>query len=208
MSIVNFTLQLSLIVQIVVFIVSVNGLFFELKKKHQILKEVFIFETVVQVIEALMYTWLIFAVTSYDKMVQRRYIDWVITTPIMLITTIAFMEYVNTLKSDEYLTFSGFCYDNMNTIIIIVVCNALMLLFGYLGESKKINKYLSITIGFVFFFIVFHTIYDRYVKDQPSDSLTVNLFLFIFIVWALYGVAAFFNSKLKNICYNFFRYNF
>jgi bacteriorhodopsin len=203
MNLVNTTLIISLFVQFVVFIVSIDGLQFKLDKKHLVLKEVFILETIVQVVEALMYVWLIFAVKKYDTMVRRRYIDWAITTPIMLINTIVFMKYVNNLHNDKIITFTDFINSDLNTIILIVVCNALMLLFGYLGESKTIAKYLSIGIGFVWFFIVFYTIYKKYVSSQSSDSLTINLFLFLFIVWGLYGVAALLNPKLKNICYNF-----
>ncbi len=203
MNLVNITLIISLFVQIVVFIVSIDGLQFKLDKKHQVLKEVFILETIVQVVEAIMYVWLIFAVKKFDTMVQRRYIDWMITTPIMLINTIVFMEYVNSLKNDKIITFTDFVKDNQTTIAIIVICNALMLLFGYLGEKKTIDKYVSISIGFVWFFVVFYTIYNKYVRDESMDSLTIYLFLFLFIVWGLYGVAAMFKPKLKNICYNF-----
>ena len=72
MNLVNTTLIISLFVQIVVFIVSIDGLQFELDKKHLVLKEVFILETIVQVVEAVMYVWLIFAVKKFDTMVQRR----------------------------------------------------------------------------------------------------------------------------------------
>ena len=80
---------------------------FKLDKKHLVLKEVFILETIVQVVEAVMYVWLIFAVKKFDTMVQRRYIDWMITTPIMLINTIVFMEYVNSLNNNKIITFTG-----------------------------------------------------------------------------------------------------
>ena len=85
-------------------------------------------------------------------MIQRRYIDWAITTPIMLINTIVFMKYINTLNSKEIITFTKFLHDNLITCILIIVCNAFMLLFGYLGETQAIHKWLSISIGFLFFF--------------------------------------------------------
>ena len=86
------------------------------------------------------------------------YIDWAITTPIMLINTIVFMKYINTLNSKEIITFTKFLHDNLITCILIIVCNAFMLLFGYLGETQAIHKRLSISIGFLFFFIVFYLI--------------------------------------------------
>ena len=75
-----------------------------------------------------------------------------------------------------------------------------MLLFGYLGEKNIINKNLSIVIGFVFFFLTFKLIYSRYVNN---NSTNLKLFIFVFIIWSLYGVSATFGSVSKNISYNF-----
>ena len=73
-----------------------------------------------------------------------------------------------------------------------------MLLFGYLGETRIINKSLSIIIGFVLFFINFKLIY-KYVDGNKKNK---KMFYFVFIVWSLYGVAALFNDVYKNISYN------
>lgn len=203
MNIVNKTLIVSLIVQFITFIASIDGLAFDLNKKHYVLKEIFVLETIVQAVEAFMYIWIIFAVSNFETMIQRRYIDWMITTPIMLINTIVFMDYINTLSSDKIISFSDFIRNNIYTILVIIVCNGLMLLFGYLGETKAINKHFSILIGFIFFFIVFFTIYNTYIDHTNINRLSVNLFYFVFIVWGLYGIAALLKPKLKNICYNF-----
>ena len=42
-------------------------------------------------------------------------------------------------------------YDKKYDIIKIVVFNGLMLLFGYLGETGIISKYIGIPLGFLFF---------------------------------------------------------
>ena len=49
------------------------------------------------------------------------------------------------------------------------------------------NKLISVTIGFVFFFLAFNLIYQEYAKHSKEG---IKLFLFVFIVWLLYGVAA------------------
>ena len=74
-----------------------------------------------------------------------------------------------------------------------------MLLFGYLGEKRIMNKEISIFIGFMFFFWVFKIIYEKYV-----NGITVNksLYCFVVIIWALYGVAATFNKEFKHTSYN------
>ena len=75
-----------------------------------------------------------------------------------------------------------------------------MLLFDYFEEKKIINKNFSIIIGFIFFFGTFKIIYDNYVKQ---NNMNKNLFYGVFIIWSLYGVAALFDHKAKNISYNF-----
>ena len=74
-----------------------------------------------------------------------------------------------------------------------------MLLFGYLGETGRISMTMSLTIGFIFFGIAFHTIYNEYAIYSENGK---NMFKFIFSIWLLYGVAAMFNSITKNHMFN------
>jgi bacteriorhodopsin len=89
-----------------------------------------------------------------------------------------------------------------NIFIKIAIYNALMLLFGYLGEIEILNIWLSTSIGFVFFYLAFEQIYTNFVKNSPSKENKM-LFTFLFIVWGLYGVAAVLPLVPKNIGYNF-----
>ena len=74
-----------------------------------------------------------------------------------------------------------------------------MLLFGYLGEINILPKYISIPIGFIFFYKSFNLIYTNYAN---KSVLGKKLFMFLLIVWSLYGVAAMFPVNPKNISYN------
>ena len=74
-----------------------------------------------------------------------------------------------------------------------------MLTFGYIGEQNILSKFISIPIGFVFFFKTFELIYNNY---AIHSNLGVKLFYFMFIVWSLYGVAATFKPNEKNVSYN------
>ena len=65
--------------------------------------------------------------------------------------------------------------------------------------KKIINKNLSIIIGFIFFFLAFKYIYDKFVLNNEKNK---KLFYFVFIIWSLYGLAAFFPDIQKNSCYN------
>ena len=74
-------------------------------------KDVLKIETVVQFIEGFVYLWLSFAITNLDTMIDRRYFDWTITTPLMLISTIIFMEY-NLIKDDMFVNDEFFNYES------------------------------------------------------------------------------------------------
>ena len=52
----------------------------------------------------------------------------------------------------EELLLRIFLLEDSDNIKKIVILNALMLIFGLLGEKRKINKTFSIMIGFIFFF--------------------------------------------------------
>ena len=197
------TIYFSLVVQLITTFVGLHGFFLNVKKKDIILQDILGLETIVQVVEATFYIWIIFALKNLEKMTPRRYIDWFITTPTMLISTIMFMKYQEIKDKGELeeskLNYKNFFRDNKRNILIIVVLNIFMLLFGYLGEINYINKYLSIGVGFVFFFLNFYFIYEYYAK---YSDLGKKLFYFNLIIWSLYGIAAMTDIKTKNISYN------
>ena len=203
LNIVTKTMLISLTFQVILIFIGFSGFFIKLEEKDNILTDVLIMDTIVQAIEALMYLWIFLSISNFSTMVKRRYIDWFITTPIMLLTTIMYMKYnkINEQISEKnkITTFKSFIKSEKENIIKIFIFNALMLLFGYLGEAHIINKNVSIMIGFVLFFLSFNIVY-KYIDNNETNK---KLFYFVFIVWALYGVAALFNSKTKNICYNF-----
>lgn len=190
------TIYFSLFVQIVTTLLSLDGLTYDLNDKDKILKDILILETIVQVVEAIFYIWVIAALKDLKLMTPRRYIDWFITTPTMLLSTIIFMEY---LKNENSFTFMEFMNTHKKNITVIFVSNALMLLFGYLGETHKLNKNKSVFFGFIPFFISFYTIYDNYAKHSELGN---KLFKFLISIWSLYGIAALLDIKTKNICYN------
>ena len=74
-----------------------------------------------------------------------------------------------------------------------------MLLFGFLGEMNILNRYLSLSLGTLFFLLSFNIIYQYYGKLNDDNK---DLFYFIFIVWALYGVSYLFNYQYRNASYN------
>ena len=198
--IVALTICYSLFIQIITTGISLDGFNKKIDKKDGVLKEILALETLVQIIEGMVYLWISYSINDLSTMLDRRYMDWAVTTPLMLLSTIVFMKYNEHKQKDKKpITFMGFMKDNQNIIIQIFILNALMLLFGYLGEKRIMNKEISIFIGFMFFFWVFKLIYDKYVNDILINK---GLYCFVFIIWALYGVSATFNRELKHTSYN------
>jgi bacteriorhodopsin len=194
------TIYVSLIAQLITTLISLDGLNYDLTINDNILKHILILEAFVQFIEAGFYIWVIYSLKDLKIMTRRRYIDWFITTPTMLISTIIFMEYLRKKEANENIvTFTEFLNENKDNIIKLVTYNFGMLLFGLMGELGIINNYVAVSIGTVFFALSFQLIYEKYAK-WTDDSTT--LFIFLLSFWSLYGVAALLNITAKNTMYN------
>lgn len=191
------TIYISLIMQLVTTVISLDGLNYKLEERDFILREILILEAFVQFVEAFFYIWVILALKDLKIMTSRRYIDWFITTPTMLVSTIVFFEYLNNKSRTIHLV--DFLKENKQDVLKIVSYNFMMLLFGLLGELKIIDNKVAVTIGFMFFYLTFKLIYDKYANKTQEG---MKLFTFLVIVWSLYGVAALMPLKAKNISYN------
>jgi len=197
MSLLDFSLKSSLIAQGITTVIGASGLFINLAEKDKILNTLLKLETLVQIVEATFYI----LVTKYLKSLdlnsisKLRYADWVLTTPMMLLSTTVYMIY-NTNKPASLMEILK---DNKKPLIRITLCNLGMLLCGLLGEYGIIDKFTATILGFAFFGCVFNTIYKEYTKQNKKN---LALFWFTCIVWALYGVVYLFNSLNKNIAYN------
>ena len=198
-NIVYYTLYFSIIIQFITFLIGLDGYRYKLKPMDESLKDILTIENVVQLVEGLVYIWILYYSLNFDDMINKRYLDWFITTPLMLLSTILFMKYNTEKEKNNSINSKQFFYEYLKDILYIGLLNALMLLFGFLGEKKIINKNLSIIIGFIFFFLTFKYIYDKFFFNNEKNK---KLFYFVFIIWSLYGVAAFFPDIQKNSCYN------
>lgn len=201
--------DLSIAVQIITGVAGLAGLAFALDKKHEILREILNVELGVQAVELAFYIFVLrkTVATDLEGMAAVRYFDWFITTPTMLLTTIVYFKYEEMMETERQnpgvevppLELGQFIHDNAKNIAIILACNFLMLLFGYLGERGMGDKWVMGGAGFVFFFAAFYVIYTEYAVKTPIGK---NLYAVLFIVWALYGVAYGFGDVVKNNAYN------
>jgi hypothetical protein len=213
------SVYISLFIQIFTGGLDIYALTLSYPPETLILKSLLWLETIVQVIEGSFYVWLVnqFRLIDIENITSKRYFDWFITTPTMLFTLCIYLEYLRNNKKDKKDNyFSGkddksekptnsfkLLYDsfqnNKSNIIPIVILNAMMLIFGYLGEVKLMNNYLAVFLGFLPFFAMFYIIYENYAKFTPNGE---TLFWYFSIVWSLYGVAALMPYFWKNISYN------
>ena len=126
---------------------------------------------------------------NYKQINVNRYVDWAITTPIMLLVLLL-----------------AFCYNLKKNVVfwkflIVLVLNFAMLTFGYMGETGKMNRKMGNILGFVFFIGLYYYIYANYIQGQSMfDNQMIYWSFFIF--WLLYGVAYWFKERQKNISYN------
>ena len=195
------TLVISIIVQIITGGIEIGAFFIKVPTAYSLIKELLILELTVQLIEGAFYFWLAYNFTKLINVTPKRYIDWAITTPTMLITLMLYLIYLDKKSKDETneLHFFTLLKDNSGLIIPVLILNWLMLLFGYLGEMKKIPVLFGIFLGFIPFLMYYYMIYVNYVTGNPSSYL---LFWYFFFFWSLYGVVAVLPYYIKNSFYN------
>ena len=151
-------------------------------------------DLVIHVIAFLFYTYIIF-VSQFKSYRNLRYLDWTLTTPLLLYILIVFAnERIN-----------GVQLTGIFTLLF------LMLFCGWVGGNTFSTSYL---LGFLFFVALFAALYRLLFKvKNVNDAVAENkqrdqkkkikmLFIFSAVVWGLYGAAYLLNFKLRNIMYN------
>jgi bacteriorhodopsin len=202
MGIIQYTAGLSLSVQIITAAIDYYVLTLPtISPDLQLLHDLLLVELLVQLVEGAFYVWLVFAISRTANITLHRYWDWFITTPTMLITFATFLVYLRFKESGvtDIPSFISIIGTNLKTYTTLVLLNTAMLIFGYLGELKKISLFTSVFGGFIPFFMMFYIIYENFAK---YTDLGMTMFWYFFIVWGLYGVAACLSYNLKNISYN------
>ena len=162
------------------------------------LRAAFISETAVNFIAGIVYSYitkLVFSgIITLEEVTPIRYFDWVLTTPLLLLS---FVLYSNFSENKELGTENS---ANLGPLLYIVILNLGMLLFGYLGETGKMNKKLGLFLGFLFYFGLFVSLYENYIKDSIQKN--ISLFYVFAFVWALYGFSYILKPFYKNVSYN------
>jgi hypothetical protein len=125
---------------------------------------------------------------DWSEITKLRYIDWSITTPMMLIT----LALVLATNSKTVLRFP--------VMVAIIFLNYCMLFIGYQGEVYPKYRLQAMIGGFIPFFAMFYLIYRNfYGKNILANKV---LFTFYLVVWALYGVVYMLDEITKNTILN------
>lgn len=111
-----------------------------------------------------------------EKINDMRYTDWAISTPLMLLVLCMVLGMENKIT----VTFMPF--------ILILLFNFLMLGSGYIGELGKLSVTTANAIGFIFFFLMYGTVWKVYMSGQRVTKQSQVIYWLFVILWALYGV--------------------
>lgn len=186
---------ISLFIQILTVLIDTYALTIQVPSSLFLLKQLLWVEYFVNFIEGTFYVWMILHFTHIKNITLSRYFDWVITTPIMLITYSMYLLHLKGETGDLFYLFQK----NQTYLVTIILLNWVMLGFGVLNEVGKMNAILSTTLGFIPFTLMFYLIYENYAK---YSSLGIYTFYYFALIWGLYGVAALMRYTVKNIMYN------
>jgi bacteriorhodopsin len=127
---------------------------------------------------------------NWKEITRLRYIDWAITTPIML------------LVLSLVLSFNIKTTIQLHWFALTIFFNYAMLYFGYVGETGQLEKMTASVIGFIALFLMYGLIFINYVLPKYNRDNTVLFSLFV-VIWSMYGVAYHFEEEQKNITYNY-----
>jgi bacteriorhodopsin len=186
--IVKLTTQASIIVQALSTVFGVKGILTPVPASKQVLVNVLKLEMLVTSIQL---AWYVNLYKSFDlaSMATRRYSDWFITTPLMILSMAVYYIY----ESKKTFTFEKY----KKPLVQMFVANFIMLLAGFLAEKGLMDRTVALGIGFAAFGFVFKKLYDEF-RTEESDEI----YKLLTSVWALYGLAFMLPDVQKNIMYN------
>lgn len=163
-----------------------------------VIRHIFNLETSISLVASYFYSLFVAKITAIEEnnkhidwndLTRIRYIDWAITTPLMLVALSVVLGYSIKIEIKFIM------------ILSVILLNYIMLISGYLGEVNVISRIQGLIIGFIAFFSMFFIIYIHFIK--PKYNYTNYLLFGIYIVvWSIYGIVYMFNQVNKNIIMN------
>jgi bacteriorhodopsin len=208
-SLLHSSLLFSIAVQVITGMIELAAFFVRTAPGMALIKQLLGLELAVQAIEGAFYVWLYKNIATVKNITPKRYADWALTTPTMLITLVAYIIYLNSQQTGQgqndspSLSLVQLLRENATPIAQIVGLNWLMLLFGYLGEVNVIPLVAGVALGFLPFIAYFYIIYERFIRTTGEVNPTsVKIYVYFLVFWSLYGVVAVLPYTIKNTIYN------
>jgi bacteriorhodopsin len=125
-----------------------------------------------------------------EKINNMRYCDWVITTPFMLLALCMLLGYENKVQVQMY------------PYLLAIAFNFAMLVFGYIGELRLLNRNIASFMGFIFLFLTYGTIWKLFMTGSKITHQSKFVFWIFLGVWSLYGVFYHTDEYTKMFAYN------
>jgi bacteriorhodopsin len=189
---------ISLVIQLLVGLINYVAVNVEVAANDILLHDLLTVELYVQVVEFIFYVWLIYYFHRVSRNITPfRYLDWGITTPLMLITLCAYLNHDGTTPQ----RLGDFLSNHTGSMVKIVTLNALMLLCGLIGEFGYLSHYVSTALGSIPFILNFKYIKDTFLPTSEDVFKNAVFYWFVFF-WSLYGVFAVMSYTVKNTGYN------
>lgn len=167
-----------------------------LRNKNPYIRHIMNLETCISVVAAFFYSQFVKSIQEshgnidYKSFTNTRYLDWTITTPMMLISLLLALGQGIGITSIPWLVLFPMIFFNYG-----------MIYAGYLGETGRLPIIQANMIGFMFFVLLFGLIYIHYIQPKYLLVNTIVFYTYV-ILWGLYGIAYFAKDELKNRIYN------
>lgn len=159
-------------------------------------RNILLLETTVSFVAMIIYFMFITYLNKPNKslglITNLRYVDWLVTTPMLLISLCLYLHHRRNKDEDR----SGVPISR-RPIVWIIFFNIIMLLVGYLGETGRINFYLANGLGFTCLLVLFWFINKKFVSEETRKEFYVFVLL-----WTMYGIVYYFPVVSKNMSYN------
>jgi len=146
-------------------------------------------ETTVSLVAGLAYSIFNEMIKAADKIdlhqiTKIRYIDWSITTPLIILVMLLF--------------YGGNVHPSYITYTQLILLNWAMLGSGYMGEEGIISRSAGLFLGFIFFALMLLTMYTCCIPSSANHAV----FYIFAVIWTGYGIAYLADEETKNLAYN------
>ena len=191
----------SIVVQLILLVILAYNTNIKVPPELEVLREAFRFEYYVSIIEFVGYLLIGYMLLYKKSVTVYRYADWFFTTSILLISlSYVFLYRLYKEKDKTKELTNEYIFTKYRPILqSLFLSNFFMLLFGFLGEMKKIPYWIGYILGMICFIITFTTLSNNFVKENKAND---DLFTIFMLIWLFYGFAYLMPYKSKNMFYN------